>query len=73
MKSEIKKIMEENKMASWKTTVFGIIGAVGTFLINQKDPAWLGIVGQILMAIGSAGVGMSARDNKVTSEEAGAK
>lgn len=56
---------------SWKTTAFGCIGAVGGVLVNQKDPAWLGIVGQILLALGTAGMGFSARDNNKTSEDVG--
>lgn len=62
------------KMASsWRTTAFGLIGAVGAYLVTAKDPAWLSIVGQILSAIAIAGVGMSARDSKVSSEDAGVK
>lgn len=74
VKRETIKIAKEMKMSkSWKTTLFGCLGAVGVFLMNQKDPAWLSIVGQILGAIGTAGIGMTARDNDKTSEDVGAK
>lgn len=58
---------------SWKTTLGGAISAIGAFLITQDDPAWLSIVGQILMGLGTFIIGASARDNSVSSEEAGAK
>src|SRR3990167_1300977 len=65
---------EINKMkSSWRTSVFGILTALGLALIPLKDPAWLTTVGTILAAIGAAGAGMSARDNGVSSEQAGAK
>ena len=64
---------EVNKMASWRTTVFGILAAAGTGLLAVKDPAWVATLGQIMAAIGAAGVGLSARDNKVSSEQAGIK
>ena len=57
---------------SWHTTLFGILGAVGTGLLTVKDPAWVSTVGQILGAIGMIGMGAVTRANKVTSEEAGA-
>jgi hypothetical protein len=59
-------------MKSWKTTVFGAIGALGTFLITQ-DFAAAEIIGQILMGLSTFLLGLSARDNDVSSEDAGAK
>lgn len=63
---------------SWKTTVTGIatiLGAICVALVAQFDndvatvPNWGGIVTAI-----TAGIGLiSARDNNVSSEEAGAK
>ena len=60
---------------SWKTTTLGVlaivsaaIGAV-TALINGTPVDWTTVVASIM-----AGVGLlAARDNKVTSEQAGAK
>ena len=70
----VDKIAEEvNKMASWRTTLFGILSAAGTGLLTVKEPAWVSTLGQIMAAIGVAGMGLSARDNKVSSEQAGAK
>ena len=59
--------------SSYKTTLAGLVGAIGTYLVSVKDPAWVSLVGQFLMALGSAAVGMFARDNDVSSENAGAK
>lgn len=59
--------------ASYKTTLCGLVGAIGTYLATVKDPAWLGLVGQFLCAIGVAGMGVFARDNDKTSEDAGVK
>jgi len=63
--------------ASWKTTVGGIAAALGTAVTAaaQLDgaPKWLLLVGAGLAALGSAFLGVSARDNGVTSEQAGAK
>lgn len=58
---------------SWKTSLAGIVGAIGVALSNADGPAWLNIAGQVLMGAAALGAGMSARDNAVTSEEAGAK
>jgi hypothetical protein len=65
-------------MKSWKTTVAGIgtiVGAVGVALAAQfdNDPATIPNWGGIIAAI-TAGIGLiSARDNGITSEQAGAK
>lgn len=58
---------------SWKTSLFGILGTIGIALSNADGPAWLAIAGQVLMGAAALGAGMSARDNAVSSEEAGAK
>jgi hypothetical protein len=65
-------------MKSWKTTLAGIgsiLGALGFALVAQFDanpetvPNW----GAVISAI-TAGIGLiAARDNGVTSEQAGAK
>ena len=59
-------------MKSWKTTAGGAIAALGAFFSAQSDHT-LQIVGQALTAIGTFIVGLMARDNNVTSEQAGAK
>ncbi len=64
------------RRGSWRTTLFGLIlGAVGVAQqygikvgrVGNGD--WLGLAG----TMAAVGLGASARDNKVTSEEAGAK
>lgn len=63
-------------MTSWKTTLGGSLVTVGTALTAAHMfggmPSWLGACGAALTAAG--GVWLSfARDNHVTSEQAGAK
>lgn len=60
-------------MKSWKTTLGGALGALGTYLISVDDPAWLQIVGQVFVGLGILIIGASARDNSVTSKQAGAE
>ena len=60
-------------MKSWKTTVSGAVAALGTYLTTQTDPAWLPMVGKLMVALGTAGVGIFARDNDKSSESVGAK
>lgn len=57
-------------MKSWKTTLFGALAAVGTFLSTQPG---LEIVGQVVTGLATFCLGAFARDNSVTSEQAGAK
>lgn len=72
--NQIVKIMEDNNMsASWKTTLGGILAAIGTGLQAVKDPSWVALIGQILGGIGVLVIGAAARDNGVTSEQSGAK
>lgn len=60
-------------MKSWKTTLCGAIGAVGMYLQTVNDPSWMPTFGKILCALGILLAGYFARDNNVTSEQAGAK
>lgn len=59
-------------MTSWKTTLCGALAALGTFLTTVKEPTWLATVGTVLVGLGSAGLGLFARDNNRTSEEVNA-
>lgn len=58
-------------MKSWKTSVSGSVAALGVYFANQTDPT-LHIIGQVLTAVGTFLTGLFARDNNVTSEQAGA-
>ena len=59
-------------MKSWKTTLAGALAALGTYLLTIPDPAWVATVGKILVGLGTAAIGLFARDNNVTSADAGA-
>lgn len=59
------------KKASWKTTVGGLLIALGESLSNAEG--LLGDVGRILTPLGAILLGLAARDNNVTSERAGAR
>lgn len=65
-------------MKSWKTTLFGATGIVtiGIGVVNAlvdgnpaTNPDWTVVIG----ALTACFAGLFARDNNVTSEEAGAK
>lgn len=65
------------KKKSWRTTVAGIVAAVGILCtqignVLDKDPETVISWEAIMFALGALGVGWFARDNKVTSEQAGA-
>lgn len=57
---------------SWKTTLGGILAAGGQFA-SMALPANLTWIGHALTGIGTLLLGASARDNNVTSREAGAE
>lgn len=48
-------------MKDWKTTAFGCIAAVGSYLSNSTNPT-LVLVGQILTALSLVGLGYHAVD-----------
>lgn len=58
---------------SWKTTLAGVIAAAAAGVATANiDPIVTKIAG-IVAAIATAALGVFARDNGVTSEDAGAK
>ena len=68
-------------MRSWKTTFFGLLAAAGGAILGAYElkpallaafPPWLPGLGWMASAIGTACMGLAARDNSVTSEQAGA-
>lgn len=61
------------KKTSWKTTVGGLAGSLGTALgMMAHDDIMKGIAG-IVAGIGILCLGLAARDNNVSSEQAGVK
>jgi hypothetical protein len=59
-------------MKSWKTTLFGILtAAAGGVATTATDPQ-VGKWGALLSAVFAGLIGLFSRDNKVTSEQAGA-
>ena len=66
------------KKASWTTTTAGIVAAL-SILLHQAtayldtDPQTVFDISQVIAAIGMLWLGLSARDNDVTSEQAKAK
>jgi len=56
---------------SWKTTLAGALAALGAFFLTQ-DFAGAQFIGAILAAAGPFFTGLFARDNDVSSEDAGA-
>jgi hypothetical protein len=60
-------------MTSWKTTIFGLIGAIGAYCVTVPDPSWLSYVGKFLVVLSPAAMGYFARDKDVSSEQQGIK
>ena len=66
------KFVERKQMKSWRTTLGGVLAAIGMG-VSELPFEWAAGVGKALSAIGLALLGLTARDNKVSSETAGAK
>ena len=65
-------------MKSWKTSVIGIctgliLIATQVIAILDGDPATAFEISQFFAGLGALGIGVFARDNDKTSEQAGAK
>lgn len=63
--------------SSWKTTVAGITAGLAIILsqvsyLFDADPQTVFSVEAVISALGLIGIGFFARDNNVTSEQAGA-
>jgi len=67
---------------SWKTSIFGLCAALGTAILAGLQsgildpshlPLWFKNLAVLMSIVGSAGMGIFARDNNVSSEQAGAK
>ena len=48
-------------MKNWKTTVGGILAAVGSYLVNSQT-GWINVVGQVMQVVGIFLVGAAAQD-----------
>ena len=71
-------LLKGRSMKSWRTTALGILAGIGLILAQLKavldsDPATVFELEQFLAGLGALGVGWFARDNGVSSEEAGVK
>ena len=65
-------------MKSWKTTLAGLVAGLAILFGEANkalddDPNTNPSVELILVGLGAMGIGFSARDNDVTSEQAGVK
>jgi hypothetical protein len=69
-------------MNSWKTTVFGLVAAIGAGILAAMEtgtldpatlPPWLKGMAALASVIGTACLGVFARDNNKSSEDVGAK
>lgn len=56
-------------MMNWKTTLGGILAAIGQFLETLVEPDWMPLLGRVMTAVGLFLLGASARDYNVTSEQ----
>ena len=59
------------KRSSWRTTLGGFIGG-GGLIVAETFPQWAKW-GHLAAALGALLTGVAARDNGVTSEQAGAQ
>lgn len=60
-------------MKSWRTTIGGALLAIGSIMVQVSAPEWVSTLGGACVSVGGLIMGVHARDNKVTSKEAGAE
>jgi hypothetical protein len=53
-------------MTNWKTTLGGLITAVGAYLQTVPEPTWLATVGKIMIGLGPLLIGFFAKDKNVS-------
>jgi hypothetical protein len=56
-------------MKNWKTTMGGILAAVGSYLVNSQT-GWANVIGQVMQVIGIFLVGLVAADASSSKKEA---
>tara|TARA_R110000868_G_scaffold16014_1_gene72397 strand:- start:608 stop:766 length:159 start_codon:yes stop_codon:yes gene_type:complete len=49
-------------MKNWKTTIGGLLAAVGSYLVNSQTGV-LNLIGQVAQAVGLFFLGLSATDS----------
>lgn len=55
-------------MLNWRTTLGGILAAIGQYLETIVDPAWVSAIGKVLSIAGVFIIGLTARDTNVSTE-----
>ena len=58
---------------SWTTSIGGILLAAGGFMATQMEGQVVKLIGGVVSAIGALLMGLAARDNDKSSEDAGTK
>lgn len=56
--------MIKKQKTSWKTTVCGVVSAVGAYFVQSGDPK-LELIGQFLLPLGTFCTGYFAKDKSV--------
>jgi hypothetical protein len=58
--------MSSDNWRSWKTTFFGVLGAVAAVIVSDQKSfenyPWIIVAAKVAMAIGIGGVGLHAQD-----------
>jgi hypothetical protein len=75
---KVEAIMSAAMKGSWKTTLLGLGPGVAVLLMQLSyfidgNPSTVVNFNEVLVALGVLGVGLAARDNSVSSEQAGVK
>lgn len=52
-----------------RTSILGLVGALGAVLVAVGSPPWLAGLGHALVAVGTAGVGLLAADAPMASKK----
>lgn len=75
---KVKDAMSAVKKGSWKTTVAGLLTGLASLAFQlsyflDDNPATVVNFNEVWIALGVLSVGLAARDNSVSSEQAGVK